>query len=51
MVTGEQVVIRGMLGGKDPAWGYQALAKDPCLKNNSGAELNHFHGIEECTYI
>lgn len=40
-VTGEQVVIRGMLGGKDPAWGYQALAKEPCPKNNSGAELNH----------
>ena len=36
-------MVRGMLGGKDLAWGYQALAKDPCLKNNSGVELSHLH--------
>ena len=42
-VAGEGVVVRGMLGGKDLAWGYQALAKDPCLKNNSGVELSHLH--------
>ena len=36
-------MVRGMLGGKDLAWGYKALAKDPCLKNNSGVELSHLH--------